>query len=316
METVREISCSISECGRAAEVKGYCKRHYLKWYRYGDPLYGRTNQAVPTDRVCTVNGCGREYRASGYCSAHWSRFKLYGNPLVTKHRKGCVVEGCEGEHMARGWCQKHYARFKKHGDIDVVKYNIGSGDTTEERFWSKVAITANPDKCWEWQAGINTHDYGAFYFNGRHQGTHRVAWTLANGREPQQGMFILHSCDNRRCCNPNHLREGTPKENTWDAIQRKRFGGIRRRRTPLWADMERIEEIYKNCPEGYQVDHIVPLRGEYVSGLHVPYNLQYLPVTQNLQKKNRFDPHILFGSLQFMCEEIDKKLDQELRGLS
>ncbi len=51
METVREISCSISECGRAAEVKGYCKRHYLKWYRYGDPLYGRTNQAVPTDRA-------------------------------------------------------------------------------------------------------------------------------------------------------------------------------------------------------------------------------------------------------------------------
>jgi hypothetical protein len=61
-------------------------------------------------------------------------------------------------------------------------------------------------------------------------------------------------------------------------------------RTPAWADMGAIVQVYKGCPVGHQVDHVIPLRGELVSGLHVADNLQYLPSAENRAKSNKFLP--------------------------
>lgn len=60
-------------------------------------------------------------------------------------------------------------------------------------------------------------------------------------------------------------------------------------RTPKWSSKDRIYSIYNNCPKGMHVDHIIPLRGALVSGLHVPENLQYLSAEENIKKGNRFN---------------------------
>jgi hypothetical protein len=64
----------------------------------------------------------------------------------------------------------------------------------------------------------------------------------------------------------------------------------RLQRIPPWADMDAIKEFYLNCPEGYHVDHIIPLKGKNVSGLHVVENLQYLSIEENLTKGSKFEP--------------------------
>lgn len=54
--------------------------------------------------------------------------------------------------------------------------------------------------------------------------------------------------------------------------------------TPNWVDNSELLRIYKNCPKGMEVDHILPLQGKEVCGMHVPWNLQYLTRSENAKK--------------------------------
>ena len=58
---------------------------------------------------------------------------------------------------------------------------------------------------------------------------------------------------------------------------------------PSWVDNTIVKQFYKNCPTTLEVDHIIPLQGTIVSGLHVPWNFQYLTRKQNAKKSNSFD---------------------------
>jgi hypothetical protein len=93
-------------------------------------------------------------------------------------------------------------------DEDIVK-----------KFFSKVDKT---DNCWNWKAGCFTSGYGQFYINRSSKGAHRVSFELFHKRTIAEGMYILHSCDNPKCCNPTHLSEGTPKENSTDMCNKSR----------------------------------------------------------------------------------------------
>jgi hypothetical protein len=62
---------------------------------------------------------------------------------------------------------------------------------------------------------------------------------------------------------------------------------IIKRATPIWADLDGIMFFYIMCPPGHEVDHIYPLQGKNVCGLHLLENLQYLPKELNRSKGNK-----------------------------
>lgn len=71
-------------------------------------------------------------------------------------------------------------------------------------------------------------------------------------------------------------------------------------RTPSWADLNKIREMYILCEQistktgiPHHVDHIIPLRGKTVSGLHVHTNLRVIPAKDNMIKKNKFMEELL-----------------------
>lgn len=63
-----------------------------------------------------------------------------------------------------------------------------------------------------------------------------------------------------------------------------------KRATPAWLTRKQhseIARIYDSCPDGYHVDHEIPLCGKTVSGLHVPWNLRAIPAFDNMSKGNK-----------------------------
>lgn len=117
----------------------------------------------------------------------------------------------------RGYVKGELARF-------VYRHHASTAYSIPEQlnaFWSKVAITANDDLCWEWTGAKNSDGYGNFWRNGVSIKSHQVAWMYPD-YVILDGMEICHSCDNPACCNPKHLFLGSHLENLKDMEAKNR----------------------------------------------------------------------------------------------
>ena len=73
--------------------------------------------------------------------------------------------------------------------------------------------------CWIWSGAKYKNGYGWIKAFGKPVSAHRLSYELHSGPIPD-GMEILHSCDNKSCVNPDHLRVGTHAENMREAADR------------------------------------------------------------------------------------------------
>lgn len=94
------------------------------------------------------------------------------------------------------------------------------------RFWARVDRSNTCVGCWEWEGGRNSRGYGTVWFNGAVVQAHRAAWELTNGPIPADdtyhGVCVCHSCDNPKCCNPQHLFLGSNADNMKDMARKGR----------------------------------------------------------------------------------------------
>lgn len=82
--------------------------------------------------------------------------------------------------------------------------------------------------------------------------------------------------------------------------------------TPPWITDDMIEQmraIYASATPADHVDHIVPLNGTLVCGLHVPWNLRVVPAAENLQKSNNTWPDMPF-EIECMFEHHENEPHQ------
>jgi len=81
----------------------------------------------------------------------------------------------------------------------------------------------------------------------------------------------------------------TLKQYSNSRFKAAKYRASKKKYIPIWSETSEIKTFYRNCPKGYDVDHIFPLQGVATRGLHVLRNLQYLESVENKKKKNNFE---------------------------
>lgn len=122
-----------------------------------------------------------------------------------------------------------------------IYIRVSKDASDAERFWMRVNKT---DTCWTWAGTKLPNGYGYYYpkdYGGKRVYAHRFSWYLEHGKFPTNDM--CHHCDNPPCVRPDHLFDGTAKDNILDALQKGRFNMAGRRLPQYKLSMELAEEI-------------------------------------------------------------------------
>lgn len=128
----------------------------------------------------------------------------------------CTVDGCASKHYAKGFCNRHWMRWRAHGD-NFPREELRVANGLGLKFLEANVGHIGKVDCIIWPYSICAFGYGTVSFRGRTRFASRAMCMLAHGDPPFANADAAHSCGNRACVNPNHLRWASRYENVQDA---------------------------------------------------------------------------------------------------
>lgn len=215
-------------------------------------------EAEKQSKTCKLEGCDspKALKSSGYCNKHHLRWKRHCDPNhVTRHRHLTPEAKAEA---VRGWRRINYERNKEAYKARAAKWREDNPERykkrCEEYFSRPDVLELSRQRTREW---------------------------VAKNPERKKEQDRQFNANNRGLVA------------SYKALRRAR----QKQATPPWLTPEhhkKIRSLYrraayltKTTGTPYHVDHIIPLAGREVSGLHTPDNLQVIPKTDNLKKSNK-----------------------------
>lgn len=181
----------------------------------------------------------------------------YGKLLVIeaqpRNSRGRVVWKCLCDCGNTAIVSSNALQTKNTKSCGCGKDSCGKRQTADS-FWARVNKT---DGCWEWQGTCTSAGYGCVSWHGRHYVAHRLAAylsgmvdSIAAPLSSKTPTHILHKCDNRKCCNPDHFFLGSFSDNQLDAYRKNRRaqpkGECHVNAKLTTAQVAEIRERYKN----------------------------------------------------------------------
>lgn len=158
---------------------------------------------------------------------------------MARHRI-CSIPDCGKRVTSHGLCSGHWYRQNRYGDPFAGGTRFG-----EAAAYVEIAAAFEGDECLQWPFYITYDGYGRVQFRSRGMHAHRAVCIFAHGEPSSPDHEAAHSCDNRACVNPRHIRWATPKENAADRmIHGKRILGETHPRAKLtYDDVRTIREL-------------------------------------------------------------------------
>lgn len=218
-------------------------------------------------KLCSVEGCGKRVMGRGWCATHYQRWRFHGDHLYEAPQKPtqCAVDGCLRPVLQREWCRRHYMRWYKHRDPLKAAFT-----PAEKRTGDNHCGKANCPGA----AKIRT---ALHYLRNKSEYLKRAkAQPIEQTRKAKRKYAVANPAKGRArvLAYKRQLKHATPPWLT----------------SAQWAEMNAVyheaRRLTAETGVPHHVDHIVPLKGRIVSGLHVPWNLRVLTAEEN-QKRPR-----------------------------